>query len=554
MAKKKNKTNKNQSNLSITSSAAPLDYNSAIREARSAISHIDRKIQKSVHKGVQYDWLNNANFNNLIYPKDKIPDRLLRLIEKKNGIVGAIITLRIQQALEFARPSEDRDIPGWEFALVKKGQTMTPEREKQKAFLEEFMFKTHVPNYQGLEPKSDSFKDVIIKYVRDRILIDKVVWEVERDRKGQAVALWVLDGATIVPVLPGGFYGSTSMFNIGMTGGYNKLGEEIRKAKIADVPPIEKIAFVQELLYGSSGGGIVAAFESDDVIYDLENELNDIRYYKQGMSVVEKANMAIVAFINSLTFNSNGLSRGAIPKIAIAMGKESGYSQEQLEDAEDEWAANFMAMDGQWNIPLLNGDAKVLNLLPNNRDMEYQKYMEFTGALTCAIIGADSAEIGLRLNQAQSVLSENQDAKQIFSKSRGIKELMTGFSFIVNRFLDKSNWPFANDWEFRFNGLQTIDKSFEADLRKKDVETIKTIDEVRAEVDLPPLPDDQGKIILNQVWLQNKQAAEQAAQQEAMGGMGGEEDEAGFGGFSDDDADAMADEAMSDFQKAVRLM
>jgi hypothetical protein len=272
------------------------------------------------------------------------------------------------------------------------------------------------------------------------------------------------------------------------------------------------------------------------------------------MSVVEKANMAIVAFINSLTFNSNGLSRGAIPKIAIAMGKESGYSQEQLEDAEDEWAANFMAMDGQWNIPLLNGDAKVLNLLPNNRDMEYQKYMEFTGALTCAIIGADSAEIGLRLNQAQSVLSENQDAKQIFSKSRGIKELMTGFSFIVNRFLDKSNWSFANDWEFRFNGLQTIDKSFEADLRKKDVETIKTIDEVRAEVDLPPLPDDQGKIILNQVWLQNKQAAEQAAQQEAMGGMGGDEDEAGFGGFSDDDADAMADEAMSDFQKAVRLM
>jgi len=229
------------------------------------------------------------------------------------------------------------------------------------------------------------------------------------------------------------------------------------------------------------------------------------------------------------------------------MGRESGYTTEQLEDAQDEWMANFSAMDGQWNIPLLNGEAKVLNLLPNNRDMEYQKYMEFTGALTCSIMGVDSSEIGLRLNQAQSVLSENQDAKQVFSKNRGIREMLGGFAYIVNKFLRISEFPFSDEWVFRFNGLSTEDKGFESDLRKKDVETVKTIDEVRASIDLPPLPDGKGKIILSTVYMQAEQMAQQAAMQQ-------QQQESGFDDFDDSEIDGAVDSAMEGLEKAVRLI
>ena len=549
------RSNKVESNL-------PLQWDKAISEAKNAVKSLDKKVakingKKTISSGLNYDWLNNTSFNNIVYPRDKIPDRLLRMVEKRNGIVGAGITLRIQQALEFSHISNDKDTPGWMITLKDHKKTMTKEQEKQKAFLEEFIIKTKSSQYNGFEKKHDDLKDLMIKYVRDRILIDKIVWEIERDRAGRAVAIWVLDGATIYPVLPGGYYGSTSQIGFGIGAGYNKLSEEIRKAKLEIVPEIDKISYVQELIYGTSGGGITAAFEEQDIIYDLGNELNDIRYYKQGLSVVEKANTAIVAFINSLTFNSNGLSRGAIPKIAIAMGKDAGYTQEQLEDAQDEWAANFEAMDGQWNIPLLNSDAKVLNLMPNNRDMEYQKYMEFTGALTCAIMGIDSSELGLRLNQAQAVLSENSDGKQIFSKNRGVREMLSGFSYVINRFLEVSGYNFANDFRFIFNGMSTEDKGFEADLRKKDVETIKTVDEVRAELDLPPLKDGLGDVILNSVFMQNKQALEMAAQgEDGDMAMGDDiDDDEGFGGFSDDEElDSMVDEAMDGMEKAVKLI
>lgn len=542
MAKKRKQKNQQPSQKNNV-----IDYNKALKDARSAVKSLDKRVLKSVPKGVQYDWLNNTSFNNVVYAKDKIPDNLLRLIERRNGIVGSIITLRIQQALEFCHISDDKDNPGWEIALKDPKRSLSSQQKKQKEFLENLLKNTHRDDYEGLEPVTDTFKDLMIKFVRDRYLIDKIVWEMERDKKGQLAAIWVMDGATILPVLPGGFYGSTSQIGNAAYSGFNKLSEEIRKAKIEDIPPIDEISYIQELFYGNSGGGITAAFRETDVIYDLGNELNDIRYFKQGLSVVEKANIAIVAFINSITFNSNGLSRGSIPKIAVAMGKDSNYTQEQLEDAQDEWAANFESMDGQWNIPLLNSDAKILNLLPNNRDMEYQKYMEFTGALTCSIMGADSAEIGLRLNQAQSVMSENQDAKQIFSKNRGVREMLGGFAYIVNRLLKFSGYDFAEEFIFRFNGLSTEDKSHEAELLKNKVTTHMTVDEVRAEHDLKPLPEGLGEIILDSVFMQNKQAAEMAEQ----GDMEGEED---FGGFSDEETDDMVDEAMSGMNKAVRLI
>jgi hypothetical protein len=219
-------------------SSMPLEWDKAIQEAKTAVKSLDKKIQKqskgNVPASQQYDWLNNTSFNNIIYPKDKIPDRLLRMVERRNGIVASIITLRIQQALEFSNITHDKDVPGWELILKDNNKTLSSTQKKQKQFLEEFLSQTKVPDYEGLEPKYDDFKDLIIKFVRDRILIDKVCWEIERDNAGRALAIWVLDGATIFPIMPGGYYGSISQIGYG-NHGYNKLADEIRKSKLEKV-------------------------------------------------------------------------------------------------------------------------------------------------------------------------------------------------------------------------------------------------------------------------------------------------------------------------------
>jgi hypothetical protein len=544
MAKKKKKQNNNNTKI---------DYETSFRDAYAATKSLEKRIKRTIAPGMQYDWAARSNFNSVVYPTNKIPDRMLRELETRNNIVGAVITLRIQQAMEYSDISHDKDVPGWEFVLSDPAQKMTPALEKEKQFLETFLKKSRAPNYPGFIQREGGIKELLVKFVRDRILIDKITWSIERNRKHEAVAIWPLDGATVLPVLPGGYFGPTSTVGISAWGGYSKLAKEIEKARLENIPPVEDITYVQELFYGSAGGGIADVFTNEDIIYDISNPLNDIRYYKQGLSVTEKAGIAIVAFMNSLTYNSNGLSRGAIPKVAVSMGKDSNYTQEQLEDSQDEWIANFSAMDGQWNIPFLNGDAKVLNLLPNNRDMEYQKFMEFVAALTCAVLGTDSAELGLRLNQAQNVLNENQDAKQLFSKNRGIRDMLGGFRHIVDRFIEISGFPFADRWVFSVNGLSTEDKGFEADLKKKATETYMTINEVRKAEGLED--DPYGGIITNPQYIQYRMQQEQAESMEGeeMEGEGGEEEEEGFGGFSDEDIDSTVDEAM-EMQKAVRLI
>ena len=170
-------------------------------------------------------------------------------------------------------------------------------------------------------------------------------------------------------------------------------------------------------------------------------------------------------------------------------------------------------------------------------------------------MGADPAEAGLRFNQAQNVLSENQDAKQLFSKNRGLNQLLGDFAFIVNKWLRMSGYPFAKDFKFRFNALTTEDKGFEADLVKKKIETYMEVNEIRKEMGLPPL--ENGNIILNSVYLQAKQAAEMQQQGEGGedgSGFEGEGDDSDFSGFSEDDIDGAVDEALQGMEKAIRLI
>jgi hypothetical protein len=82
-------------------------------------------------------------------------------------------------------------------------------------------------------------------------------------------------------------------------------------------------------------------------------------------------------------------------------------------------------------------------------------------------------------------------------------------------------WPINEDFEFQFVGFDSTTRSETADLATKQVKSYKTVDEVRAGEDLPALPDGQGEIILDPVWMQKHMAAQ--------GGMGEEGEEGGFG-------------------------
>jgi hypothetical protein len=97
-------------------------------------------------------------------------------------------------------------------------------------------------------------------------------------------------------------------------------------------------------------------------------------------------------------------------------------------------------------------------------------------------------------------------------------------------------WDIEPEFEFSFVGLDAGDEEKEREARIKEVGAYRMVDEVRADDDLPPLPDGLGQCINNPTWLQFAQAKQQEKMmqeqqsQAAAGGTpspGGEEDDDG---------------------------
>jgi hypothetical protein len=82
-------------------------------------------------------------------------------------------------------------------------------------------------------------------------------------------------------------------------------------------------------------------------------------------------------------------------------------------------------------------------------------------------------------------------------------------------------WEINPDFEFAFTGLNAKEESKQRQAWEEESKSYKMIDEVRAEMDLEPLPDGSGQVVRDPVWLQAKQGAEQMAQgEEEQGGEG----------------------------------
>ena len=109
-----------------------------------------------------------------------------------------------------------------------------------------------------------------------------------------------------------------------------------------------------------------------------------------------------------------------------------------------------------------------------------------------------------------------------YSKDRGLDPLLR---FIANILNDYIVWRIDPDFEFEFVGLNATSEKEQIDLDKAKGEVFASIDELRAEHDLPPCkkPEDMkiGDFIMNPQFIQAYQAM--SPMDEGMGGdmMGG---------------------------------
>lgn len=417
--------------------------------------------------------------------------RTLRNISQRLPLINAIINTRTDQVLPFCHYATEEGDRGFVFELERatRDTHQGESSEKEMIQLAEFFEQT---GFQFDPDREDDLSDYLSMMIRDIYEIDQVATEIQRNRLGEAVAFWALDGATIM-----------------------RVSDEKRFSR-----GVRYVQMIEDKVYNE--------YKAEDIVFDYRFKRSDIKYRGYGYSPVEQAIDVITTLLFGYNYVRDQLIKDKMPKGFISVMGD--VSKPQMDSIRNYWYAAMSGAGGQWAIPILPSGKDGVgvdfkNLGQSNKDMEYHKTIMFISSIVAAVFSIDLMEMGIKTDDTTNLIGESAEPRIQHSKSRGLASMLSFMEQHINKVLRKV----TDKYRFKFVGLESEDDQKKADIRNKQLSTWRTIDEIREEDELDPFNEDWSKIPLHpqavQIFMEAKGAERQKEMQEQMGGEG-----APFGG------------------------
>jgi len=397
------------------------------------------------------------------------------------SVYTAILQTRIAQVRNFSQVQHDKRQPGFRLRLRDEEAKPSSSDRRVMGEFEEWFVNCGSTTHLG----KDQFETFMIKLVRDALIYDQSCFEIVPNRKGVPVDFYAVDGATI------------------------------RRADVKQ--PIEsedEVAYVQ--LYQ---GSVVADFTFKELCFGVRNPRTDIRVQGYGMSELEMGIHLITSLLHSMSYNAKFFTQGSVPKGVLNF---PGIPDSKLRGFQRAWHQVVSGTLNAWRTPILNAqEVQYVDLHQSNRDMEWSAYNDLLIKLFSAICLINPSEYNFDYgNAGQSSQMFQAPAMQRIKegKDRGLRPLLKAIAGWLNRYV---LWQMdgLDKYELIFTGIDPMEGEKAVALAKQEVTSYKTVDEVRAEHDLEPIPDGKGACILDAQWTQFASQQDMAAQQE--GGEGG---------------------------------
>lgn len=416
----------------------------------------------------------------------------LKAIVYRMPIVQAVILTRVAQVASFAQPQQDRYQLGFQLKLRDQDGKPSKADEKWMADMEHMLMHTGVCD----DPrKRDNFEQFLRKLIWDSLVYDQCGFEVVPDRRGKPAQWYAVDG------------------------------QSLRLADTASA--YMKKRFENDTKYVQIYDGmIVTEYNNEELCFGVRNPRTDQRLYGYGVSELEMLISAITSLLWSWQYNSKFFSQGSAAKGILNF--KGAIPENQLKAFRRHWYMMLSGVENSWRTPIVNSeDLQWVNMQTTNRDMEFNAWMDFLIKVVCSCYQMDPVEVNFKYGNVgqRSGLQEAANKEKITeSKERGLRPLLRFIESMINRHVV---WPLNENFVFTFVGLDAQTRDDLAKLNQQRVKTTWTVDELRAEEDLPPLKDGMGEVILDPVWMQwaqQKQAQQEGAEGEGFpefGGRGG---------------------------------
>lgn len=432
---------------------------------------------------------------------------ILRRMAARDAVINSILTTRINQVSTFSIPARfSRSGVGFEIRLRDPNITPTEDDKKTMVAIEEFLENTGYSK----DNSRDDFDTFIRKIARDRLIFDQMCFEIVPDRKGRPAEFYAIDASTI------------RIASDEMTEEACQLGQIDKK---------EEIKYVQVI-----DGKIVAYFTADEMAFCVSNPRTDIKVSGYGYSELEMLVHQITSHLWAEEYNSRFFSQGGTTKgiLNLKGTAEAPISPHQLESFKRQWLSQISGMTGAWKTPVVSVDGlEYINVSQSNREMEFEKWMNYLINIACAVYQIDPAEInfpnrgGAGGTGGGGLGDGGIEERLNHSKDKGLRPLLRFIESQINKHIISK---FDRKFVFTFVGIDAKSEKEIADIRRLEITTYRTINEIRKEEGLPAI--EGGDIILDAQYVSH---LGQLKQQEMMSQMGGGMRQQGSGDDGDDD-------------------
>lgn len=383
-----------------------------------------------------------------------------------NPIIGSIVQTRIAQVAAFCSPRTDTYDIGYEI----NSETSRPESDG----LTSDEISKWVYNCGHLGYGDNLLETFARKFIRDSLVLDQACAEIVPRRNGLP-SYWVaVDSATIRRL---------------------RASLEYDRGALDQTPIYAQV--VDEV--------ITATYTKDQLIYGIRNPQSDMRLQGYGLSELEMLVRVVTTILNTERYNSGMLTQGGTAKGVLVVRGE--VDNDQFNVFKRDFREAIRNASQAWRPPVLrvSKDSEVdwKTLDRSNRDMEYAQLFDFLVKQACGVYQINPEEINWSIGAAgaTTTFQSNDNPKFTQSHSKGLKPLLT---FLANQLNINLVSKVANGrWRLEFKGLDE-DKEKDTDIFVKEVGNIKTLNEVRKNLNLVEV--EGGDVILNDLYMKSLEA------------------------------------------------
>jgi hypothetical protein len=361
-----------------------------------------------------------------------------------------------------------------------------------------------------------NFEQALRAWVWDSCVYDLYSREMVPDRAGRPSYWFPVDGGTIKYASPQlkNFKSMAETFqNVDYLYPEKDVQEKVESKLELDEELLEKEAYryVQVVR-----GKIERAYTSDELAVGIRNLLTDIWNNGYGLSELELAIGLVTGHLNAEFYNQAYFQQGFSAKGILHI--KANINRRKMETIRQQWQHLLKGSRNSFQTPIFSGanDVEWIPLTQNHQDIGFEGWMRYLIKMICARYQIDPDEVGINLKgegKSEGLSGDNTEERLKESKERGLFPMMRHLQNFINTNIIA---PFDDRFELVFTGITTETQTQTLDRQEKEVKFKKTVNEIRAEDNLPPMPgmDD---VILDPTYMQwytqySKKAQETAEQ------------------------------------------